>query len=198
MKRCDTLPENYREIYAVDLQKNKKTALLINGIAALIAVPMLVAGHFIVPVSALFDMEKGLGMYVLRFGVLLASIVLYMILHELVHGVAMKLCGTKKVKYGYTGMYAYAGSTDYYAKKPYIFIALAPVVLWGVVLAALCPFLPAEWFWVAYFVQVNNCSGAAGDLFVTAKFSRMPKDILVQDSGVGMTVYAPCGTEIHE
>lgn len=190
MKRCDTLPENYREIYTVDLQKNKKTALLINGIAVLIAVPMIVAGHFFVPVSVLFDVEKGFGMYFLRFGVLLVSIVLYMILHELVHGVAMKLCGTKKVKYGYTGMYAYAGSADYYAKRPYIFIALAPVVLWGVVLAVLCPFLPTEWFWVGYFVQVNNCSGAAGDLFVTAKFLRMPRDILVHDSGVSMTVYS--------
>ena len=27
-------------------------------------------------------------------------------------------------------------------------------------------------------------------MYVTAKFSKMPKDILVQDSGVGMTVYS--------
>ena len=175
---------------SIPLQKNKKTALLINGIAVLIAVPMIVAGHFFVPVSALFDMEKGFGMYFLRFGVLLVSIVLYMILHELVHGVAMKLCGTKKVKYGFTGLYAFAGSEDYYDKKSYIFIALAPVVLWGVVLAVLNVLVPVEWFWIVYLIQVNNISGAAGDLYVTVKFSRMPKDILVKDHGTGMAVFA--------
>ena len=26
----------------------------------------------------------------------------------------MKLCGTKKIKYGFTGLYAFAGSDDYY------------------------------------------------------------------------------------
>jgi len=87
-------------------------------------------------------------------------------------------------------MYAFAGSNDYYAKKPYIFIALAPVVLWGVVIALVNPFVSAYWFWVVYLLQVINLSGAAGDLFVTVKFSRLPKDILVKDHGVGMTVYS--------
>ena len=104
---------------------------------------------------------------------------LYLILHELVHGIAMKLCGTKKVKYGFTGMYAFAGSEDYYDKKAYSFIALAPVVLWGIVLAVINPFVPVEWFWIVYLIQIMNVSGAAGDLFVTVTFSRLPQDILV-------------------
>ena len=33
-------------------------------------------------------------------------------------------------------------------------------------------------------------AGAAGDAFVTVKFASMPKDILVRDDGVGMTVYS--------
>ncbi len=102
----------------------------------------------------------------------------------------MKICGTKKVKYGFTGMYAFAGSEDFYNKKAYIFIALAPVVFWGIVLAVINPFVPIEWFWVVYMIQIFNLSGAAGDLFVTIKFLRLPKDILVQDYGVGMTVYS--------
>ena len=128
--------------------------------------------------------------YAIRFSALFGLIVLYMILHELVHGIAMKLCGTKKVKYGFTGLYAYAGSADYYDKRSYIFIALAPVILWGAVLAVINPFVPIEWFWIVYFIQVMNLSGAAGDLFVTVKFSRFPKDILVGDYGVGMKVYS--------
>ena len=87
-------------------------------------------------------------------------------------------------------MYAFAGSDDYYAKKPYIFIALAPIVVWGIVLAVINLLVPRQWFWMVYLIQVINLSGAAGDLFVTVKFSRLPKDILVRDYGVGMRVYS--------
>ena len=190
MKSYNTLPEGYKEIYSVDLQKDKKAALLVNVISVIIMLVMAVPMHFVVPVTKLFDMSAGLGAYFLRFGALLVLTLGYLVLHELVHGAAMKLCGTKKVKYGFTGMYAFAGSEDYYSKKPYIFIALAPVVLWGVVLAVINPFVPEQWFWVVYFIQIFNISGAAGDFFVTAKFSRMPKDILIKDHGVGMTVYS--------
>ena len=190
MKAVETLPEGYEEIYSVDLQKDKKTALLVNLLALVIAALLVVPMHFFVPITTLFSMEQGFGKFTLCYVVFLLSIIVYMVLHELVHGIAMKLCGTKKVKYGFTGMYAFAGSEDYYAKKPYIFIALAPVVLWGLVLALINPFVPTDWFWVVYFIQVMNLSGAAGDLFVTVKFSRFPKDILIKDYGVGMKVFS--------
>ena len=190
MKSLSFLPEGYAEIYSVDLQKNKKIALLVNLFAVLIAAVMVVPMLFVIPISSLFSMEKGMLSYLLRFAALLIFMVIYMILHELVHGIAMKICGTKQVKYGFTGMYAFAGSEDYYCKKAYIFIALAPVVLWGIVIALINPFVGQEWFWVVYFIQIINLSGAAGDIFVTVKFSRLPADILIRDYGVGMRVYS--------
>ena len=190
MKAYKTLPEDYKEFYTIDLQKDKKMALLVNLLAVVIAAVLVVPMLFIVPISGLFDLTQGLGQYVVRLGGTIVLMVVYMVLHELVHGAAMKLCGTKKIKYGFTGMYAFAGSDDYYDKKAYIFIALAPVILWGVVIALINPFVSAQWFWVVYFIQVINLSGAAGDLFVTVRFSRFPEDILVIDRGVGMTVYS--------
>ena len=190
MKAVETLPEGYSEFYSVDLQKNKKTSLLVNLLAVIIAVLLLVPMLFWVPISSVFDMDKGLGNYVIRFIALIVLMIAYMILHEITHGIAMKICGTKKVKYGFTGLYAFAGSNDYYSKKAYIFIALAPIVLWGLVIAIINPFVPLEWFWVVYSLQIINMSGAAGDLFVTIKFSGFPKDILIRDYGVGMTVFS--------
>ena len=102
----------------------------------------------------------------------------------------MKICGTKKVKYGFTGLYAYAGSNDFYSKGAYIFIALAPVVLLGAVLLVVNFFVSVEWFWVVYFIQIINLSGASGDYFVTIKFLTLPKDVLITDYGVGMKVYS--------
>ena len=190
MKAVKTLPEGYKEFYSIDLQKNRKISLIVNLLAVIITALLLVAMNFLVPISTLFDMENGIGSYMIRFVSLMVLIIAYMVLHELTHGIAMKNCGTKKVKYGFTGLYAFAGSEDYYDKKAYIFIALAPVVLWGFVIAIINPFVPIEWFWVVYIIQIINLSGAAGDLFVTVKFFGFPKDILIKDYGVGMTVFS--------
>ena len=190
MKALQVLPEGYKEIFSVNLQKNKKTAVLINTVAVVIGLVMGISMHFHISIATLFDMEKGLGAYSLRFAALLILNLIYIILHELVHGITMKICGTKKVKYGFTGIYAFAGSSDYYDKRNYIIIALAPVVLWGIVLGIINAFVPEDWFWVVYLIQIANISGAAGDMYVTAKFSKMPKDILVTDNGVEMKVYS--------
>ena len=190
MKALNILPDGYGQIYEIDLQKNKKKMLLVNGIALLISALMVVPMCFYIPITELFSFEKGILQYFIRFAALFGLSIVYMVLHELVHGITMKLCGTKKVKYGFTGLYAFAGSDNYYDKKSYITIALAPVVLWGVVIAIINCFMPREWFWVVYFLQIMNISGAAGDMYVTFKFSKMPKDILVRDHGVGMKVYS--------
>ena len=190
MKAIKELPVGYKKNFSVNLQKDKKIATIINVGAILIAVLMAVPMNFYIPISTLFDFTQGVKNYFTRFIVLMVSMIAYLILHEAVHGVAMKICGTKKVKYGFTGLYAYAGSDDFYDKKSYIFIALAPVVLWGIVLAVVNCFVSQNWFWVVYLIQISNISGAAGDIYVTAKFSKMPDDILVTDCGVGMTVYS--------
>lgn len=189
MKAIGVLPEDYGEIYSLNLQKDKRTAIIVNLLALAIAAVMAVSMNFFVPVTSFFDMSGGIVRYFLRLAALIVLMVLYMVLHELVHGIAMKLCGTKRVKYGFTGLYAFAGSEDYYDKKSYIFIALAPIVLWGTVLAVVNFFVPTEWFWIVYMIQLINISGAAGDLFAAVKFSRMPKNILIQDSGVSMRVF---------
>ena len=190
MKAYENLPEGYHEICSIDLQKNKKTAVLVNVLACVIAAIMAIPMHFAIPFQSLYIAVGGAGELQIKMIVMIGAMILYMVLHELVHGVAMKICGTKKVKYGFTGMYAFAGSEDLYDKKSYIFIALAPVVLWGVVLLIINMFVPVGWFWIVYLIQIVNISGAAGDLFVTVKFSKLPRDILVQDYGVGMTVYS--------
>lgn len=189
MKAIGVLPEDYGEIYSLNLQKDKRAAIIVNLLALAIAAVMAVSMNFFVPVTSFFDMSGGIVRYFLRLAALIVLMVLYMVLHELVHGIAMKLCGTKRVKYGFTGLYAFAGSEDYYDKKSYIFIALAPIVLWGTVLAVVNFFVPTEWFWIVYMIQLINISGAAGDLFAAVKFSCMPKNILIQDSGVSMRVF---------
>ena len=190
MKNFEILPDDYREIYSIDLQKNKKISVIVNGLAFVIAALLAIPMHFVVPFGTMLNLSSETEDMLIKYVVLIALMIVYMVLHELVHGIAMKICGTKKVKYGFTGLYAFAGSKDFYDKKSYIFIALAPVVFWGIILGIINLFVPVEWFWVVYLIQIINLSGAAGDLFVTFKFLRLPSDILVQDYGVGMKVFS--------
>ncbi len=183
MRSVKELPEGYSEILSVDLQKNKRLAVLVNAIAVLIAAAMIVpAVIFVYP-------DIGLTTFILQALITAAGIFAYIILHELTHGVVMSALGAKP-KYGFTGLYAYARAEAYFAKAPYITVALAPVVIWGIVLAILNLTLPVSWFYPIYIIQVMNISGAAGDLYVTARFIFMPKDILVFDTGTAMTVYS--------
>lgn len=57
------LPDGYNEIFSINLQKDKKAALKVNGLALGIALILCIIGHFIVPISALFDFNQGLGIY---------------------------------------------------------------------------------------------------------------------------------------
>lgn len=182
------LPEGYFKICQIDLQKDKKTALLVNAVSLLIVLVLFAAGILLVPLARSEEPE----LFFIKMGVAFAGIAAYIILHEAVHGAAMKYFGARKIQYGFTGLYAFAGSEEYYAKKPYCVIALAPVAVWGGILFILNFVVPAGWFWTVYAVQICNLSGAAGDLYVICKLFRLPEDILIKDDGVAMTVYSAC------
>ena len=196
----ETLPEGYTKAFSIDLQKDKKLMLLVNGIALLIAAVMIAVMAVFVPFRDLYTsiseiMEQNPIIYLIGCGVLIVSLVVYIILHEAVHGFTMKLYGAKKIKYGFTGVYAFAGSDTCFAKKPYIVVGLAPVVVFGVIFAVLQLLMPNPFYmWLVYILQIANISGAGGDLYVSIRFSKLPADILVQDSGVGMKVF----TRKHE
>ncbi|MBQ7836063.1 MAG: DUF3267 domain-containing protein [Clostridia bacterium] len=190
MRPCKNLPEGYEKIFTIDLSNNKKLFLLVNVGAAVIAILMMALVLPFKSIGMLFDMSSGMTMYALRFSVIIAGSVVYIILHELVHGFFFRMYSGEKAFYGFKLSYAYAGSKWFYDKKSYLVIALSPVIIWGLVLSVLCIFVPRDFFWSVYFIQIMNISGAAGDLYVTYKMLRLPQDILVRDSGTSMEIFS--------
>lgn len=183
------LPEGYEEKLKIDLQNDKKTMLIINIAANVAMVLMLVLMHFIVPFTSYIDLEGSLLVYFLKMFLILAAYGAYLILHEATHGIVMKLFGAKEVKFGFTGIYAYAGSSaDYFDKQSYYCVALAPFTVWSIILFVICLIVPGSWVWLPYFVQAGNIAGSFGDLYVFARLLKM-KDIFVKDTGVNMSVF---------
>ena len=189
MHAIQQLDSDYTVIKEVDLQKDKKTVLKVNGLAVVLTIVMMLIGMAIKPLDLEAGIELEPKLLVIKCVVLCVGYVAYIILHEITHGIAMKHFGGKEVKYGFTGMYAFAGSLeDYFDKYAYLRITLAPVVVWGIVFLILNILIPS-WFWVIWFWQLGNISGAAGDFYVARLTSKLPDTIRVKDTGVSMTVY---------
>lgn len=179
------LPQDYTVFDKIDLQNNKRHFWTVQGLSLGITVVMIVGGWFIDRLTLSRSAEDFIAL-----GVLVLAYVAYVILHEATHALVMRLSVKAKLNFGFKGWAAYAGSAGYFDKKHYIIIALAPLVLWGTVFAVLTAFFHSGiWFWVIWFLQIGNVGGAAGDIFCTYKMTTYPKDILVHDTGLNMTVY---------
>ncbi len=189
----EELPEEYVLFECIDLAKNKQQMLFVTVLSLVLLVAVFLAGFILRPGFAVFS-ENG-ELVALALFVALLGYALYIVLHEAVHGLLMWYFSKKKPHFGISLQYAYAGSNAYFRKVPYLLIALSPLVVWGAVFLALALMMPGIWFWVIWFLQAGNVSGAAGDLYVFAKICSMRLDILVQDDGVRMRIYAPADDE---
>jgi hypothetical protein len=182
-----TLPKGYREVRRVDLMRNRKEAILINLLALLIAGGAIALGFVLCPPF----LEFRIGIQsIFSMVFMVVGIIVYMILHEIIHGVFMKAFSGLKPRYGFTGLYAYAGSDALFTRTQYLIIAFAPVVILGIILAVLNVAFYESAFWSIYIIQIVNLSGAAGDFYVGFLIARSGNDVLVRDTGTDMAFYS--------
>ena len=179
----------YKECTKIDLVKNKKEALLVNiyGIIIMVVmavfIPLLIMGGIIE-----FNLETT---FPLSFIVLLISLILYIPLHEIVHGIVLKNYTDEKLSFGWKLVYAYCGSKEAVVdRKEYYAVALAPLLVFSVVfisLMVLNPSLSLVW----YVMEIMNVSGSVGDIYVSIKLRKeKSRDILITDSGTDMSFWS--------
>ena len=179
----------YKECTRIDLVKNKKEALLVNiyGIIIMVVmavfIPLLIMGGIIE-----FNLETTFPLF---FIVLLLSLILYIPLHEIVHGIVLKKYTDEKLSFGWKLVYAYCGSKEAVVdRKEYYAVALAPLLVFSVVfisLMVLNPSLSLVW----YVMEIMNVSGSVGDIYVSIKLRKeKSRDILITDSGTDMSFWS--------
>ena len=179
----------YKECTKIDLVKNKKEALLVNiyGIIIMVImavfIPLLIMGGIIE-----FNLETTFPLF---FIVLLISLILYIPLHEIVHGIVLKKYTDEKLSFGWKLVYAYCGSKEAVVdRKEYYAVALAPLLVFSVVfisLMVLNPSLSLVW----YVMEIMNVSGSVGDIYVSIKLRKeKSRDILITDSGTDMSFWS--------
>ena len=179
----------YKECTKIDLVKNKKEALLVNiyGIIIMVVmavfIPLLIMGGIIE-----FNLETTFPLF---FIVLLISLILYIPLHEIVHGIVLKNYTDEKLSFGWKLVYAYCGSKEAVVdRKEYYVVALAPLLVFSVVFISLM-FLNPSLSLVWYVMEIMNVSGSVGDIYVSIKLRKeKSRDILITDSGTDMSFWS--------
>ena len=179
----------YKECTKIDLVKNKKEALLVNiyGIIIMVVmavfIPLLIMGGIIE-----FNLETTFPLF---FIVLLISLILYIPLHEIVHGIVLKKYTDEKLSFGWKLVYAYCGSKEAVVdRKEYYAVALAPLFVFSVVFISLMVLNPSLSF-VWYVMEIMNVSGSVGDIYVSIKLRKeKSRDILITDSGTDMSFWS--------
>jgi len=190
LKPTKKLPDDYLEIFALNLSINRKALILINGFALLLLMifGLIFADLFTTLRPKEFD-QGNLWNSLKSLNTLLA-IVLMLILHEGTHAVFFWKFTGDKPKLGVTAFYAYAAAPKWFIPKPqYVIIGLAPLILITVIGIAIVPIISPELLPYHFFLLMMNATGSAGDIYVVAKVSRYPKDILVKDLGDAFQIY---------
>ncbi len=178
------LPEGYEEALVVDA-KNKKFSLIFNGISLFVTIAFVLLGLFIVKPTFSF---KPLRLFVYCGGMLG-----YIVLHELVHGVAYKALTKEKLTFGMTLTVAFCGVPQIYVYRKTALVALlAPFVVFSVVFGLCAALLPNGMDQFFAFVMLGlHVGGCSGDLYGAGLYLFKFKEptVLMQDTGPKQTFY---------
>ncbi len=189
-----TLPRGYRLATVMDASKGRFAVVftLISTVFLLVAIAALALPFILVP-KPTDDFLHGYISYMIG---ILASFV-YIVLHELVHGVAYKRLTGEKLTYGFTFTCAYCGVPKIFTyRKTALISVLAPFVLFTALLIpalAIAYNISTGLYIVLAIVFAMHFQGCSGDLYVTylLLFKYRDKGTLMNDTGPRMALFVP-------
>ncbi len=185
------LPAGYKQALYINA-KNPKFGIIFNLIAlAVLAAVMVLAFlslHMGGKLSAdilNIDDTQFMVMYLIFFG----SIIGYIVLHELVHGVAYKTLTGEKLTFGLSWSCAFCGVPHIYTyRRTALISVVAPFALFTALfipLLAVLYFVSPLYYLIVAFLFGLHAGGCSGDLYVlyllTVRFK--DKKVLMRDTG---------------
>ncbi len=197
------LPDGYRADKTVDA-KNKKIGILMNIAAIIIMIVVYILTDFIacgrLTVTDVFrDLSEDedfagwyLGSVLLPLIIFLAASFVYLVLHELTHGVAYKLLTGEKLTFGITWSAAYCGVPNLYVGKRTALIALlSPFILFSAIFICAITFTGETMTgFLLKLLFAEHFGGCVGDLYDTFLLTfKYRKGCLMNDDGPKQVFY---------
>ena len=121
--------KNYIAFKSLEWEKIKIPKIINISTLILISISLLI-GQYIVSLKDLSDSIKQMPFLILLIPLL---IIIYIIMHELLHGILMKFYSGISAEYGFSGPFIFAKSEAVFDKRAYILITLAPMLILGVI-----------------------------------------------------------------
>ena len=188
------LPPHFREDYCIDATKSS-IGVMLNVIALLIAAVVGVATYFARfgihgtdynPLNLLYN-ERDAYIGLAAMFSLVVGLFVYLIVHELTHGLFYKLLTKQKLRFGLTLTVAYCGLKEGYVnKKTALISVLAPFVIHSIWMIIAIFLIRVEVVcFVLIIIFALHFGGCCGDLWVSALliFKYRNRQVLMCDNG---------------
>ena len=166
------LPQGYRQALYINA-KNAKFGIIFNLIAVAVLVLVMVAAFLLLGLGdRSFDLSETVTPFELTVAdlIFIAAMIAYIVLHEVVHGIAYKSQTGEKLTFGMSWSCAFCGVPHIFTYRKTALIALAaPLVTFTVILL---PVTVCLWFVhpLAYFASALifglHLGGCCGDMYM--------------------------------
>ena len=184
------LPENYVSDFVIDAREKKMAWIVRIMFISLWAITFVVCEAFN---RFDFSFEFQLIRTIVTPFVFIATYILMVILHELVHGLFNIFFTHEKLVFGFSKGAAYCGIPNIYLKKgPKMVVAMAPFFTFLIALTVALIFIKDPYYYMVISIFLGiHVAGCSGDLieFFVLLFKYRGKKTLVYDSGPTQTIY---------
>lgn len=179
------LPDNYQLHSTLDPKNDKAATATIKVAFALILAALII---LTLVVDLPFDNGLSLGITV---ALTVAACLVYLVVHQLTH--AVLLWGLTRVRPTITVrlLYLTTGSKGILTRGQAVLVALAPLLVYPLVLLDFLRSLPTTFFLTFYVVLVLNVASSAGDVLKAHAIVKLPSTALIRDDGKETTVFLP-------
>jgi hypothetical protein len=122
-----------------------------------------------------------------KTSIMLAVLFITFTIHEFIHGTAALICGAHP-RFGFRYIFFYTAFDEFVTRNSYLTIAVAPLVIFDIILLTAFAALPAARAYV-YFAFIINTAGSIGDLWIAVSILKHDRECLIKDTPKGYSVY---------
>jgi Putative zincin peptidase len=190
-----TLPESYAQSGEINLGKNKRLAIALNIVAALITALTfyLLANLSAIIRPGIFPVSGNIMPGPVLF--LVGLVIVILMVHELIHGFFFWVFTRSRPVFAQRLLYAYAGAPGWFIPaRQFAFVSVSPLVIIDAAGLLLMLLGPENWVLITAFLIALNTGDAIGDLFVFTRLLKLPLAGLANDTGEVITFYEPTAT----
>lgn len=195
------LPVGYKQALYINA-KNIKFGIIFNLIALVVLALVMAAAVFILHLGGKLSLDilnMEYPQLMIAYAVFFGAMIGYVVLHELVHGIAYKALTGERLTFGLSWSCAFCGVPHIYTYRRTALISVtSPFAVFTLLLLPILVvlyFFSPLYFLIVAFIFGLHVGGCSGDLYVlyllTVRFK--DKKVLMRDTGPEQFFYVPEG-----